>query len=124
MMFGFARALAKIKAPRKQGYILASGKMGTLPDNQPVRYAANGNSLVIAGPVWPPVIRDDGYHDRTEFFEAIAEGLNNLGTNRAIVKELRDLVAKYEKGTISATEVTRVIVRIVKVLDENNVQVG
>jgi hypothetical protein len=112
-MFGFGKA--KEKQPRKQGYILTNGRMGTLPDNQPIRYAANGNSLVVAGTVWPPILRDDGYRDNSELFEAIAEGLNNLPATRFTFKKLRELAADYEKGKINATDVTKTIVNIVRV---------
>lgn len=124
-MFGFGRAkVKKPKAPRKQGYLMADGTMGTFSDDAPFRYAANGNSLVREGTVWPPILRDDGSRDSTDLFEAIAEGLNNLGYNRAIIKKLRELAADYAKGKISATDVTASVVRIVEVLKEKNIQVG
>ena len=122
-MFGFGKAKEKKpKAPRKQGFLMADGTMGTFPDDAPFRYAANGNSLVREGTVWPPILRDDGSRDSTELFEAIAEGLNNLGANRAILKHLRKTAADYKSGKITATEVTDIVLRLVAVAKD--IQVG
>jgi hypothetical protein len=108
-MFGFGKA----KKPRKQVYLLADGKMGTLPDNTPIRYAGFSNALVIEGTVWPPIIRDDSRHDNSELFVAIAEGLNNLGANRVILKRLRMMAADYQANKINATQVTDMVLRLV-----------
>jgi hypothetical protein len=101
---------------------MADGTMGTFPDDAPFHYAANGNSLVREGTVWPPILRDDGSRDSTELFEAIAEGLNNLGANRAILKHLRKTTADYKSGKITATEVTDIVLRLIAVAKD--IQVG
>lgn len=125
-MFGFGRAKTekKPKEPRRQGFMTEDEKWVTFGPDDPFRYEGRRNSLVREGTVWPPVLRDDSSYDRTELFQSIAESLNNLGTNRAVIKKLRELAADYKANKISATDVTASVVRIVEVLKERNIQVG
>lgn len=120
-MFGFGKAKEKKpKEPRRQGYMTDDNKWVTFGPDEPFVYEGKPWGLVRQGTVWPPVIADHG--DRPDLFEAIAEGLNNLGANRFILKKLREVATDYKAGKVSATQVTEIVLKIVAV--SKDIKVG
>lgn len=119
-MFGFGKA-KEPKEPKRQSYMSEDGKHWlTFGPDEPFVYEGKPWGLVRQGTTWPPVAADHG--DRPVFWQAVAEALNNLGSNRFIVKKLRTLATDYRAGKISATQVTEMVLKIVDV--SKDMQVG
>lgn len=108
---------SKPKAPRKQGYILNDGSWGTLDESKRTRYEGHTNSLCIEGTCWPPVLKDDSSHDRSDLFKLIAFALNNISRYRPSLAILKGSLENYKAGKTTALKVVQDVEKLLTVIE-------
>lgn len=101
-MFGFGKAKSKPVEPEEK---------------KPLRFYGYYNSLCIMGKApWPPMLRNDSYHNLTEMFQHIADALNVKHRYGFVRKQLALTVAAYERGDIDKQKVADDLIHMLQVI--------
>lgn len=90
---------------------------------EPARFYGYGNSLCQMGKApWPPIIRNDSYHDFTELFRLIAEALNEKHRYVFAYEKLQVAVAQYKLGDKTIAEVGQDAIKVMQVIQNDEKQ--
>jgi len=105
-MFGFGKAKSK---PVEQA-----------EDKKPLRFYGYYNSLCIMGKApWPPMLRNDSYHNLTDMFQIIAEALNVKHRYSFLREKMGVSVAAYNKGSKSKQELGDDLIKMLTVIEND-----
>lgn len=105
-MFGFGKSKPEAKAK--------------VEDKKPMRFYGYGNSLCIVGQApWPPVTRNDSFHDQTDLFQTIADALNVKHRYSFARRQMELTVAAYERGDIDKQQVADDLLHMLQVIKKD-----
>ena len=106
-MFGFGKAKSK-PAPSKP------------EEPKLVRFYGYYNSLCQMGkPPWPPMLRNDSYHNLTEMFQIIAEALNVKHRYTFLRTKMEESVAAYDRGEKSQSALAEDFIKMLRIIQKD-----
>jgi len=85
-----------------------------------LRFYGYYNSLCIMGKApWPPMLRNDSYHNLTDMFQIIAEALNVKHHYTFLRTKMEESVAAYDRGEKSQSALAEDFIKMLRIIQKD-----